>query len=554
MNQTPPSIPPLTGVGKLINKPHLKGGVGEVWLCKQCQTSFTITNQDQSFYDRIAVPAPTLCPQCRLQRRLAWRNEHNLYQRNCDLCHKTIISMYRADAPYTVYCQDCWWSDKWDSLDYAQEYNPTISFFKQYDDLRRAVPRVALTNTNSENSEYTNYAGNNKNCYLLFANSYGNNENCGYGVGTRKCHNSYDTLNVVESELVYDSADSSFLHRVVGAVNCVSCTECWMIEDCSNCQNCLGCKGLRNKRYCIFNQQYSPEDYAAKLAQLQLHTEAGLKSFQEDWDKFRLTIPSRYSHQLKSENCTGDYITNSTNCTTCFDVHETENSKCIKFSIGQVKDSYDVSYTGTAEQGYEDLSLVDAYNCKFCNITWWSVRDLEYCELCFNTASCFGSISLRKQKFCILNKQYSETEYHELVGTIKQQMIIAGEYGEFPPAEQSPFHYEESVAEDFFPTQNLQISVSADISKVADVKTCQHCSKAFKLIPAEIKFYETMGLPQPGECFNCRHLQRLNHKNAVQLWTRQCMKPGCSNSFETTYDPDRKEIVYCEQCYQKEMY
>ena len=141
-----------------------------------------------------------------------------------------------------------------------------------------------------------------------------------------------------------------------------------------------------------------------------------------------------------------------------------------------------------------------------------------------------------------------------MLQTIKQQMMQAGEYGEFPPTEQSPFHYEESVAEDFFPTQKRQAMVSVRTSGIADAKLCRQCSKAFKLIPAEEKFYETMGLPQPNQCFNCRHLNRLNHKNAVQLWTRQCMKPDCINRFETTYSPERKEIVYCESCYQKEMF
>ena len=27
----------------------------------------------------------------------------------------------------------------------------------------------------------------------------------------------------------------------------------------------------------------------------------------------------------------------------------------------------------------------------------------------------------------------------------------------------------------------------------------------------------------------------------------------CPNEFETTYSPDRPEIVYCEQCYQQEV-
>jgi len=32
------------------------------------------------------------------------------------------------------------------------------------------------------------------------------------------------------------------------------------------------------------------------------------------------------------------------------------------------------------------------------------------------------------------------------------------------------------------------------------------------------------------------------------------MKDGCTNEFETPYAPDRPEIVYCEECYNKEIY
>jgi hypothetical protein len=47
----------------------------------------------------------------------------------------------------------------------------------------------------------------------------------------------------------------------------------------------------------------------------------------------------------------------------------------------------------------------------------------------------------------------------------------------------------------------------------------------------------------------------------MKLWHRQCMCSKnhphhggrCSNEFETSYSPDRKEIVYCEQCYNSEV-
>jgi hypothetical protein len=48
----------------------------------------------------------------------------------------------------------------------------------------------------------------------------------------------------------------------------------------------------------------------------------------------------------------------------------------------------------------------------------------------------------------------------------------------------------------------------------------------------------------------------------MKLWHRFCMcekgnhehKGSCKNEFETSYSPERQEIVYCEKCYQKEVY
>ena len=77
---------------------------------------------------------------------------------------------------------------------------------------------------------------------------------------------------------------------------------------------------------------------------------------------------------------------------------------------------------------------------------------------------------------------------------------------------------------------------------------------AFRILPEDLKFYRRMNLPLPRLCPNCRHYQRLKQRNPLKLWHRKCMKEGCTNEFETSYAPNRPEIVYCEKCYQQEVY
>jgi hypothetical protein len=123
--------------------------------------------EDLEFYDKISpvfgnkkfqIPTPTFCPDCRMQRRLVWRNERKLYRRKCDLTGDSIISVYSPDKPYIVYNHIDWWGDKWDPMDYKKDYDFDKSFFEQFKELDLKVPKLSLGLQKSENCDYTNDA------------------------------------------------------------------------------------------------------------------------------------------------------------------------------------------------------------------------------------------------------------------------------------------------------------------------------------------------------------------------------------------------------------
>ncbi|MBI4653308.1 hypothetical protein HY750_03585, partial [Candidatus Kuenenbacteria bacterium] len=116
----------------------------KIKICQNCSRDFQIEPEDFLFYEKINVPAPTFCPECRHQRRLVPRNERSLYKRKCDLCQKEIIAIYNDKDPFPVYCYNCWWSDKWNPFDYGRDYDFLKSFFGQYKALQNVVPRLAL--------------------------------------------------------------------------------------------------------------------------------------------------------------------------------------------------------------------------------------------------------------------------------------------------------------------------------------------------------------------------------------------------------------------------
>jgi hypothetical protein len=94
-----------------------------------------------------------------------------------------------------------------------------------------------------------------------------------------------------------------------------------------------------------------------------------------------------------------------------------------------------------------------------------------------------------------------------------------------------------------------------------EVLRCVDCSRNYKIVPGELELYRRMNISIPHRCFYCRLSARLKRRNPFELWHRSCMcdkdnhehTGKCPNEFETSYAPDRKEIVYCESCYLREV-
>lgn len=609
--------------------------------CQNCQNTFTITEVDQQFYKQINVHYPTFCPNCRLQRRLAFRNERTLYKRTCDLCKQSIVSVYHKDSPYTVYCQRCWWSDNWDPMDYGQEYDFNRAFFEQFRELQLKVPRITLANRNPINSPYVSSTTNSKNCYLIFASGATSkaNENCLYGYRLEGCINCVDNNFLVGSIDCYEIVHGKKCNKVFWGHYIEESYNSVFLENCKNVSNCYGCVNLRNANNKILNKQYSSEEYVTKISNLDLGSFTKSTEFQKKFNYLKLNFPYRYSVIIKSDNCIGNDIYNSKNAKHCFFVYNTENSKYIIDSPGGVKDSYDVVVGAIGELLYEGI-VVSSSNIKFCSYVLDS-RDCYYSEgFCSNSADLFGCIGLRQKQYCILNKQYSEEEYKNLIEKIKEHMNqqpyvdsrgLIYKYGEFFPVELSPYYYNETSAQEYFPLtekeiknkgykytdikqykgeyeitlknkdipdhiENVNDSIMDKIiecsnykSQITNIKQPQSLNVkkskqsetefptvnickgvgAYRIIPQELAFYRKQILPIPRLCPDCRHYERIKQRNLLKLWKRRCTCRGsvsdngvykntaehfhgsnhCPNEFETTYAPERQEIVYCERCY-----
>ena len=562
--------------------------------CQNCKKNFTIESEDFEFYKKMQVPPPTLCFRCRLIRKMCWRNERIWYRRTCEATGKNVLSIFDPKGPYKVYDQEYWRSDAWDPLEYGREYNFSRGFFEQFSDLLKAVPQPNLFQKNIVRSEYSNNSLNLKNCYIAIATDGA--EDCAYVSGLiRRLKDCLDMYHSSDDEYCYECADCEQCSRLFFSENCVSCLDSYFLYDCRNCTNCVGCVGLRNAQYYIFNEQYTKDEYKDELQKLNLGSHRSRLELHKKFEALKLAVPRKYASILNATNVVGDDIMDSRNCYWCFNAKDNVEDCKFSFRINQnVKDGYDgyIVWNGS-ELFYETLSSTGR-NFKFSGMIWGGY-DVEYSYNCFDCNNIFGCTGLRNKSYCIFNRQYPKDEYEKLVVKIRELMTVKGEYGEFFPAEISPFTYNETSAQEYFPKTKAEalalgyfwkdteeksyaITVSnADIpDNIKDItdsalkevfecahkgKCADHCSTAFRIIPMELSFLRRFNIPLPRLCFGCRHMERIRQKPPLNLWHRSCLckqdghghGPVCPNEFETSYAPDRPEMVYCESCYQKEI-
>ena len=579
----------------------------ETKQCQNCKTSFTIESDDFGFYENMKVPPPTFCPECRLERRLVWRNEHGLFRRTDNTPGGTgqLISIFPDSSNVTVYDHGYWWSDAWDATEYGQEYDFSRPFFEQFKELLHRVPLINLFDSKGVNTFYCNTVTEHKNCYMVTAGW--TNEDSMYSNRISFCKETVDSYICHKTEFGYDNIYCRDSYRLFYSEQSENCTDSSFLFDCRGCTDCFMCSNLRSKSYCIRNQQYSKEEYKKLMSQIDTNSYDAIQSHKQEFKEMKAMAIHRFAHLTNCVNVVGDNVDNSRDAYYIFDLAGgVEHVKYCNWGTYGLKDSYDTGpgTGGKSELTYEGISIgVANARCKFGAILW-NAHDVDYAFNSYTINNCFGAISLRNKSYCILNKQYSKEEYENLLPKIIEHMNtmpyvdkngVEYRYGEFIPGEISPFPYNATVAQDYMPitpqkaiergygwedeternyTATRQSSELPQSIGIVDESICNEvimcenaqenkvgCTKAFRIVGQELTFYKRIGIPLPRKCPKCRHYDRVVKKNPMNLWKRSCNCTAithdhggkCQNEFSTTYAPDRTENIYCDSCYQKEV-
>lgn len=513
----------------------------DIISCQNCKRPFRITPQDREFYQHIEVPSPTFCPECRLKRRLAFRNERSLYKRTCALCQASVISMYAPDKEFNVLCPDCFYSDRWDPMSYGRRYDPEKNFFEQWLALSEAIPHLSLLQTNTTNSPWVNYELDAKNCYLNVGGHL--NEDCAYNQYALKSRDCLDNYWVHNGEFCYESTLCERAYKVWFSTLCFDCRDTYFSFDCRDCSNIIGCSGLRHKQYYIFNEPYTKEEYERTLKEMNFGSHDALQKVEEKAHALWKSVPQRGAFIEQSVNSTGHILRECKNCQDCFFVERSEDFKHGLLCI-QVRDSMDVTSVWEGELLYEFMGGAEHLaNVCFSTGILRGSTNIEYSHLLSNCHHCFGCINLRDKSYCIFNRQYDRDEYFHLVAKIRNHMSdtpfidrrgAVYKYGEFFPYECSPFEYRETVAQEYFPAPEKEGTVPLE-------------EKPFVITHLERAFYERFGLPEPTVHPFARHRRRLGFvSNHRQIYSRKCSK--CFQETPTVYLKSEFPHIYCEKC------
>ena len=567
-------------------------------ICQKCKKDFVIEDEDTNFYQMVEVPAPTFCSECRFQRRLTFRNDRTLYKRACELCKKDVISIYRPNGPQKVVCQKCWWSDEFDPTRYGRDYDFSKSFFEQYRELMHDVPFVAnfvVDESRMINSPYNNMVLDLRNCYMLTNSDV--DEDCAYGCEIENSRNCVDTNLVDKSEMCYECVNVQNCYRAFYSVDCESSSDIYFCRDCTGCTDCFGCINLRKQSYCIYNEPMgTKEAYHARLAEFGIDTgsRATLEMLKPQIADVWKQGLYKYMHEKQSEDISGDYIYNSRNVKKSWIVQEGWNVKYSQYLVaGGTKDSYDFTQFGDkAELHYEILQ--GGAGGSRVRFSWFvpnENQNIDYCMQVMTSHDMFGCIGMRKKQYCILNKEYTEEEYVKLRAEIMKQMAempyvdaqgIEYRYGEFFPTELSPFAYNETTAQEFFPLAQETVAAQGfawaarearnytptmTVENIPDViegvgdeitkeiiqcvnngDPTKNCATAFRIIPDELGFYRRFNIPLPAKCPNCRHAERMVWRNQPKFREEKCEFEGCEKEFLTAY-AEGTTGLYCKEHY-----
>lgn len=557
--------------------------------CRVSGLDFEVTDTDIAEYERLSpkiagskvlLPPPTISPDERQRRRLAFRNERFLYADTCAVSGKPMISCYSPDKSLQV-CERSHWLEQ-DNCQFGREFDFSRPFFEQFAELFGVTYKANVTHDGEMvNSTYTHFCGWLKNGYLAF--DIGMSEDIMYSVWLAWSKNCIDCLYSSRCELCYECVKAENCYNVLYSSVVTNCSFSAFLYNCIGCQHCIGCSNLRNKQYYVFNQPVSKEEYQRIWSELFSGSYDAISNMANRFEQILEQTPRKATNNINVFDSRGDYLTN---CQNVFDSYNCGDAKDCKFIYDAhfLNDCYDV---GTFGQGMEfcyemtgsggEKEKTGISSCYFCAYAFYGGHNLFYSINCHNNSKdLFGCCDLRAKQYCILNQQYTRDEYFQLLPKVVEHLQNTGEWGEFFPMTLSPFGYNESLAQEDYPLSKEQAvgmganwsdfeSPAPQVKRTISEKemndrlsdedsavleqaiVCKETAKPFRIVSSELSFYRDHGLPLPRVHPEERHRKRKRTLNPRRLYQRVCSTN--QSQILTSYPPEFEGVVSSNEAF-----
>ena len=356
--------------------------------CEHCGVEFSIGDEELTMYKKVDIELPTICFFCRVKLHLSFWMFGKFRKGKSDLSGDSLITVLPKKTRYPIYALHEWHSDKWDAMDYGQDYNPSKSFFVQLQELQEKVPHPHQNGIRNTGCDWCDDVWNSKNCYL--SRSMVDCEDLYYSYRNLKVKNSIDVVVCFDSEKCFDSVNCHHSYKLFYSRNSRDCVDSYFLQDCRNCQDCIMCWNLRGKSYCIENIQYGKEEYEQKLKEFNFGSYLSIQKYKKRLNQIAQSeTVHKENFNLKTYNCIGDNLLDCKNCYNCNTINNSEDCyNCIRGK--EEKSNIDSEGCWNSELLGNCNGCGNTYSLKYSN--WSSSRYSEYLDLCIECENCFGCV------------------------------------------------------------------------------------------------------------------------------------------------------------------
>lgn len=553
----------------------LKAMLDQVKLGERvCPVSGKVWNFDEEELARCRkwnVSPSKYHPFVRMQLLASWGAGVDIWWKPHMLTGKPTLTGYHPDAPGQVVSDIEYYSKDWGE-ELPRDAHSDQPFFPQLLELIKESPFAAFHSTDSENSIGAGFFGG-VNTFMMFG-TY-NAKDSFYVCRCKEVDRVFDAVCLEQCQDTFSSGMSVRLNKCIQCFDAIDCINCQFLFDARNCEDCFCSTNLRRRKYVFKNEQLSEEEYKKRMADIDLSCRSTFEYWREEFRKLiqeEAVFPEHAN--VGGQNTNGEYIMDGLNASGYFmsrpkDVHDgwflfdVENlDTCV---IGA--NAQDTYYTCVATRCRDIRFSFVLYDCQTCEFS----INLDDCEYCF------GCVGLKKKKYHIFNKPYSEEDYWKTVDEIKCAMLERGEYGDSMPLWLSSYAPQVSFASIVAPLskeelQNLKTpaydpvqgmryapEASVPIKNIDEVPDCiadvgeewtkvqfedKEEQRKFNVNARELKYRKEKGYPFPRRHFRARLIELFRQINSPEREMATCGK--CGKEVEVAKNrmfPNRN--VYC---------